>query len=111
MTITRELFSRIISSIKAQSEKEDRISTSLEEMFDGYLIPTISEGLTNLLIDILKLEFDDDNDWIGWWIYEKEYGTLERLKAYNADGSEIVLNTIDKLYDFLILNKKEKGEK
>jgi hypothetical protein len=44
---------------------------------------------------------------ISWFMYEKQFGFREDLKAWDADKTEIC-KTVDQLYDYIKTLKKQK---
>ena len=57
----------------------------------------------NLLIDAMG----DDADWIGWWVWEADWGSPEYTLDVEVDGKTYDVSTPDKLYDFMIEYYKE----
>ena len=49
----------------------------------------------NILVD------EDGGDWIEWFMYEKDFGRREDMKAWDEDKNEIAYD-IKSLYDLLI---------
>lgn len=65
------------------------------------------------LVELLKYIFnDEDTDYIGWWIYEADFGRDSSIaKVYideNGEEKEIPLSNSSMLYDFLIDNEEER---
>ena len=65
--------------------------------------------LIDAVLETLKDEFDDNDDWISWWIYEKNFGTNDKINAHYKNKKEIKLNNSEDLYKFLIKNNKCRG--
>ncbi len=57
--------------------------------------------------DILfKEAFGEEGaDWISWFMYEKQFGIREDIKAWDEDKNEIC-RTVDQLYDYVKSLKK-----
>ena len=54
-------------------------------------------------MNLLRRMFLDDDDFIGYFIYEIDYGRSELANSVkNADGNPIPLSTPGDLYDLLI---------
>lgn len=53
------------------------------------------------LIKLLQKHFADKDEFLSWWIYEKEYGTRDDINAYSKDGNIIPLDTVEQIYAFL----------
>jgi hypothetical protein len=47
--------------------------------------------------------FKDDEEWVNYWVYDLNWGLNYKSGCVrNADGSDIKLETLRDLYDFLI---------
>lgn len=60
---------------------------------------------------IIKENFGENGyDWFNWWMYELPSVRKKEVKEYyasEADGTPIILDTPDQLYDFLLQNNFE----
>ena len=63
----------------------------------------------SLPIDILRDVFEDDEDWIGYWLYELEFGVKWRPGTVTIDDVDIPLGSVKDLYNFLVKNMEEKN--
>lgn len=105
--MTYEQFEKTIKTVIKQTEFE----TELNGICDKY--GSISEiwlspELFDVILELLEHIFhDEENQWIYYWMYEKDFG-----KAYkdgdvtDKEGNVIKLKTIRDLYDLLISNLK-----
>ena len=57
------------------------------------------EGIiSRLLTEVME----DENEWISWWLYERDYGRDVTPKSASYSEREYIdLTTPEKLYDFL----------
>lgn len=110
--IEKKEFVEIMNSLKEIREAEDKATEALQVLgIEGYF--SIYKA-TSIIEKILAIEFDDDedNDYIGYFIYELEFG-----KNYydgiitESDGTPIPMSTSEELYDFLVYNMYEKEAK
>jgi hypothetical protein len=72
------------------------ISVSMEEPID-------------IALGILESMFNDEEEWIDYYMTELHYGDKARigeLQAYRKDDTIIYLRTAGELYDWLIENMK-----
>jgi len=75
--MTFKQFEKHILRLKELTEERDRINDVLKK---SKLSDDFNEGLfgttwyETLITDILKDTFNDEADWIGYWIYELDYG-------------------------------------
>jgi len=100
-------FKKAIESIKKQREKELKFCKALEDIMDGNFVPEMSIDILEALLSCLKDIFNDREDWVDWWIYEKDFGKDKKLTARYKNGKEIKLDTVEDLYVFLKKNKKK----
>lgn len=93
-----------IEALKEQSKKEKRWSRAFDEMFDGLNVYQASNTLQNAIMKILqKVYKDEEDDVIGWWVYEKEFGKRKDLNLYENGGKRTIPSkTIEDLYNYLI---------
>lgn len=96
-------FKKYMLAIKDQMNKEDKLDEALHEMspdFGGFG----SESIT-LIIELLKRLMLDEEDWIGYYIWESNWGEIFSC-VWDKDGNEIPLATLEDLYNIIV----EKGE-
>lgn len=106
--ITREEFCKIINNIQSQKQKENKLSDAVEQFIDGWFVLNESFYEKELYF-LLKKIFNDKNDYIGWWLFEDVEKIIyinngRNSKSSKSNENKIVLNTPEKLYDFLIRN-------
>lgn len=107
--ITLELFKEIIDAMHKQEEKEHKFADAMEDMLDGRFVPQLSVDLHTVLMKLLREAFDDRCDWLSYWVYDMDFGANDKMvTSMSTDGKEesIELDTVEKMYDFLIENKK-----
>lgn len=71
----------------------------------------VHDNISHLEYLVIKENFGESGyDWFSWWMYElpslREKNTKESY-ASEADGTPIILDTADQLYDFLLKNNIE----
>lgn len=49
----------------------------------------------------LRKEFNDKDDWIGYWMWELDFGEKWMPGTVTKDGKDIPLKTIDDLWNIL----------
>jgi hypothetical protein len=68
----------------------------------GIDVTEITDGLHTVIEDLLKVIFGKEGSgWIDWFIYEKDFGRREDMKAWDENENEIAYD-IKSLYDLLI---------
>jgi len=100
--ISREGFKKAIKAIENQQDLMDK----LDDINLMGLATDIAEiGLIDTLISVLEEAFNLYTDprygsTLSWWIYETEKDKSNAV-LYEDDG-QVKLDTVDKLYDYLI---------
>lgn len=109
-TITYEEFERYIDSIKMVLDVENSlmaissdVRTKSKSEFTLYYPSLISE-----VIELLGKAVDDKDDWIGYFIFEMDFGKQnDVLQVKDCDGNEIPLKTTKDLWN--IIKSTQKG--
>ena len=74
---------------------------------DGNIYPPMC---TEMVVDLLEFIFNDENQWISYWIFELDFGKdYEDGWVTQKDGAVIPLKTVEDLYDLLVKNMEENG--
>jgi len=105
--ISKELFCKTLNEIIAQGELDENFGKAIETMGDGYFLFGIENKYRSSLLEVLAAVFQDDGEYISWWLYED----VEKV-VWFEDKTEIPLKTAEQLYDFLLDNiaENEKAE-
>lgn len=106
MKITLEQFTKLMVEFKQLLEDEREVHVALQKLspdFGGFYLSRYSE----LFLEMLKLLTDDgESDWIGYYIYELEWGKKYHKGCItDKNKKDIPLKTIKDLYN--IINNKE----
>ena len=72
----------------------------LRDFGNGSLLVAHEDTVVKLLEHIFN---DQENEWLSWWCWETDFGNKEKdYRASYGDGTPIILETAEQLYDFLI---------
>lgn len=101
----KNLIKNYVFARKIQNEKEYEFESALKAFSTENQIYQLicSEYWDAIDAIILHLIGEKGVDWLGWWIYETDYGTKNALAS--DDTGNVTLDTFDKLWDFVILDK------
>lgn len=100
--ISREGFKKAIKAIEEQQDLIDKLD---DINFMGLATDIAENGLIDTLISVLEESFNLYTDphlgsTLSWWIYETKD---DKSNAILYDDEEVIkLDTVDKLYDYLI---------
>lgn len=99
--MTKETFVKTIDFILKAREQEDKFCNILRELSGNefYCDAYIYSGYENLVVDILRKDFDDRDDNIGYYLYEyldfPEEAKKEQLKETPW------FESVETLYEYL----------
>lgn len=107
--ISKDTFLEVINHIKAQEDINDKFDDALALVCESRCLYGVKNQYKDALFLVLKEIFDDQGDWIGWWLFETDDFTVSE----EIDGKEIQydLRQPEALYDFLVANKQAHREK
>ena len=103
--IRKDDFVNSINAILEQAERDEEINNALDVICGNDYSNCVAETstiVTTALLDLLRNLINDEDDYIGWWLYED----VEK-EVKDAFGNIIELDTPEKLYDFLVSNYKQ----
>jgi len=97
--ISKEKFIVYINKIKELRDIYDAINEagSKLEMFTIY-----DTEYESLIVNILQDTFDDKDDWIGYFIYELDFGDKWEEGCVINNGVDMSLRNAGELYDILV---------
>lgn len=108
--ITKEEFLKAIEVLKQQNIVDDNFQTHMEAAFPGSYAPIYDNHLWTLSVHLLELLMEDSYKYIGWWIWETNFGKEHPYVTWNSPNGETknewVLESSETLYDFLMENAK-----
>ena len=104
--ITKEKFVSYFDRLKHFWEIEEKVN----DAFKGMDFMSFSWcQFEDLTVEILMDAMNDKDEFIPWWIYDRECGEKDSTVKYvDADGveNEVELKTAEDLYDFLVKEYK-----
>lgn len=102
--ISKETFLKAIDLIKEQDTVNKEFSHALEKVGNGHFLFETDNKYLEALLMVLREGINDKYDYISWWLYEESPDN----KITSADGKkEWILDTADKLYDFIVNECKD----
>lgn len=100
--ITKEKFVSYFDRLKHFWEIEEKVN----DAFKGMDFMSFSWcQFEDLTVEILMDAMNDKDEFIPWWIYDRECGANEAVVTISDKDNaekEVVLNTPEALYDFLV---------
>lgn len=95
--MTKENFSELINAVKNHS---DYIYNLYKDYGIDFVNSPVME-IENEITKYLKAQFDDKCDWIGYWMWELNFGENWKPGTVTENGNDIPLKTIDDLWNLL----------
>lgn len=113
MTLTKEKFVKYIEFIKTQCLNQDKFIDALELLSPHtYCDAFIYSSYENTLLELIEDLLDDDEDDIGYFLYEMGYLNKDLKNLENLprdDNGNILYDSPETLYDYLV-GKMKKGK-
>lgn len=110
MIISRDMFRLLMTGIEIQHMRNQEVSRHLNAIMPESTPSVFSTPLIDTTIKFLEIALDDTHENISWWIWERDWGRDDTISMFNADHTEIPMDTVDDLYDYLTRNKEKDGD-
>lgn len=100
--ISLDLFRSIISHIKQQEEKDEKLTKLLiDPDFTGWV--STANDLIDDLVELLEYELGDKYEYISWWLYDITDGHKFVYEDFKDDKQiRYNLNDLKDLYNYII---------
>jgi hypothetical protein len=103
--INKQLFIKTINTLKKQRALEDKLSKAMVgSITTDYFC--IQNNLEPTITNILSYLTSDESDWIGYYIYELDFGRKWKKGKVTFDNKDIKLKTPNDLWK-IIQNKQQ----
>lgn len=100
--LSKELFCKLLNWAIEKVDRDKKFENALQEYAEDKDFTGFFTQDSSFIIEWLEKAMGDKDDWISWWVYETECGTVsEDLCTATEDGKKWVLRTVENLYDFL----------
>lgn len=100
--LSKEQFVNHIEGMKDQNDAELLLYS--EFGIDTIELKRIGYA-SNHFTELLSQAMGDNEEWIGWWCYETDFGRDKTMnKVYDGQSEEVIasLDTAEDLYDYLV---------
>lgn len=106
--MTKEQFIQLMETIKERYYTIERIYDKLDDIFGSVGDSFINETSITPIIDVVSEIVEDNDKWIGWYVYDKNWGTDKRLTVTDNNGNEIPSETLEDLWNLIHMTENEK---
>jgi hypothetical protein len=97
--LKKEKFVSILTNLNENKNRNTLATKALSDI--GYELDFIINPLEEDLVSLLSAICNDEDEWISWFLYEKDFGKND-LECKDRDGKVFLTNTPEQLYQFLI---------
>lgn len=103
--MNKEQFIKLMTVIKERYYSLESIYDKLNELFGDVSDRFIDSTSLFPIIKAISEIIGDDEDWIEWYVYEKEWGTKEDLGVADGDGNVVPSETLEDLWELIQSSK------
>ena len=108
-------FINIINKLKEVNDFVKETNNNARKLHDAIIsdffnASSLSISHETIVVKLLENMFDDRDNMISWWLYENDYGRKFKMGSFSVNNVDIDLTTPEKLYDYLVKEKKKNEE-
>jgi hypothetical protein len=100
--MNKKMFIKTMKDLKSLTDDSHGVHLAMKKLspdFGGFY----NDRAETIVVDLLRDAFNDnENDWLGYFIYELNWGNEYRPGTITDKGGKIKLKTLDNLYNLLI---------
>lgn len=104
--MNKEQFIKLMTVVKERYYSLENIYDKFNELFgdvgDRFIDNTSLFPIIKTISDIIG----DDEGWIEWYIYEKEWGTKEDMGVADGNDNDVSSETLEDLWGLIQSDKK-----
>lgn len=104
--MTKEQFIKLMAVVKERYCLLESIYDKLDKLFGEVGDKFINNTSLFPIIKTISEIIGDDENWIEWYIYEKEWGTKEDMEVTDVNSNIVPSETLGDLWE-LIQSSKE----
>lgn len=104
--MTKEQFIKLMTVIKERYYSLESIYDKFNDLFGDVGYKFISNTSLFPIIKTISEIIGDNEDWIEWYVYEKEWGIKEDMEVTDVNNNVVPSETLEDLWE-LIQNSKE----
>ena len=104
--MTKEQFIKLMTVIKERYYSLESIYDKFNDLFGDVGDKFISNTSLFPIIKTISEIIGDNEEWIEWYIYEKEWGTKEDMEVTDVNNNVVPSETLEDLWE-LIQDSKE----
>ena len=99
--MTKEQFVKLMTVIKDKYDTMNNIIDKFDDVFGGIGDRFIEGTDISPIIEVIAEIVGDNDDWIRWYVYEKEFGENTTLYCKDKNGNIIPSDTLEDLWELI----------
>ena len=99
--MNKEQFIKLMTVIKKRYYSLESIYDKFNDLFEDVGYKFISNTSLFPIINVISDIVGDDNKWIEWYIYEKEWGTKEDMEVTDINNNVVPFETLEDLWELI----------
>lgn len=99
--MTKEQFIKLMTVIKERHDSLENVYDKLDDIFGGVGDRFVANTSLFPIVKVISDIVGDDNEWIEWYIYEKEWGTNKDLEVTDDNHNIIPSKTLEDLWELI----------
>jgi len=100
--MTKELFLQSIKALENQHQHDRKCARAFRVILpDDHISLYDNHYITEQLLRVLEVLMDDKSAWIGYYMYELDFGKRKELFTITWDGKPFKLNSPEALWTIL----------
>lgn len=103
--MTKEQFIKLMTVVKERYYSLENIYNKLNDLFGEVGDRFIDNTSLFPIIKTISEIIGDDEGWIEWYIYEKEWGTKEDIEVTDVNNNAVPSETLENLWELIQSDK------
>ena len=99
--MNKEQFVKLMTVIKDRYDTMNNIIDKFDDVFGGIGDRFIDGTDISPIIEVIAEIVGDNDDWIRWYVYEKEFGENTALYCKDKNGNIIPSDTLGDLWELI----------
>ena len=99
--MNKEQFVKLMTVIKDRYDTMNNIIDKFDDVFGGIGNRFIEGADISPIIEVIAEIVGDNDDWISWYVYEKEFGENTDLYCNDKNGNIIPSDTLGDLWELI----------
>ena len=99
--ISKETFVSTVERLQILDKKMDAVDKAMKALDSDFCSFYIT-SIFNTTFDLLKEAMNDNDDWIGYFVYERDWLRDFKLGDVEVNGEPVKIYSLGDVYDFIV---------